>query len=155
MRCVVVTRSATQSTPRHLQRGAMVRAAGRCDLDVRYGSGPRATLDIYHAADSSRLLVFVHGGYWRALDKTYVAFIAEAYRRAGITVAMPGYDLVPDLRIEEIADQIRRLSNSPRIFFLRVKSSWRVILQARNSPPCLRSISLSCGAVGRSSALQA
>ncbi len=87
--------------------GSYVRLNGRIFELVEAAINRRGTLDIYHAADSSRLLVFVHGGYWRALDKTYVAFIAEAYRRAGITVAMPGYDLVPDLRIEEIADQIR------------------------------------------------
>lgn len=92
---------------RHLQRGAAMRAAAPCDIDVRYGDGPRATLDIYPGADSRRLLFFVHGGYWRALDKSYVAFIADAYRRRGVTVVMPGYDLVPQVRVGHIVEQIR------------------------------------------------
>lgn len=91
----------------HLRRSAELRAAGNCRLDVRYGRGPRCLLDVFLAGERAPVLFFIHGGYWRALDKSYVSFIAEPYRDAGITVVMPSYDLAPAVRIGEIVDQIR------------------------------------------------
>jgi arylformamidase len=91
----------------HKRRSAMLRAGGDCRLDVRYGDGPRCLLDIFPAGDDAPVLLFIHGGYWRALDKSYVSFIAEPYQRAGITVVMPGYGLAPSIRIGGIVDQIR------------------------------------------------
>ena len=91
----------------HLRRSAALRAAGDCRLDVRYGDGPRCVLDVFGAGDRAPVLFFIHGGYWRALDKSYVSFIAEPYLAAGITVVMPSYDLAPKVRIGEIVDQIR------------------------------------------------
>lgn len=91
----------------HQRRSAALRADGNCRLDVRYGEGPRCLLDIFPAGDGAPVLFFIHGGYWRALDKSYVSFIAEPYRKAGMTVVMPGYDLVPAVSVGGIVDQIR------------------------------------------------
>ena len=42
-----------------------------CELDIAYGSGPNMTLDLFPAEGSNNpLLIFVHGGYWRSLDKS-------------------------------------------------------------------------------------
>jgi arylformamidase len=91
----------------HLRRSAALRAAGNCRLDLRYGGGPRCLLDIFPAGETAPVFFFIHGGYWRALDKSYVSFIAEHYRNAGMTVVMPTYDLVPAVRVGEIVEQIR------------------------------------------------
>ena len=91
----------------HQRRSATLRDRGNCQLDVRYGSGPRCLLDIFPAGDDAPILFFIHGGYWRALDKSYVSFIAEPFRDAGFTVIMPGYDLAPAIRVGDILDQIR------------------------------------------------
>jgi arylformamidase len=91
----------------HLRRGAALRAHGDCRLDLRYGAEPRCRLDLFPAADGAPVLFFIHGGYWRALDKAYVSFIAEPYQRAGISVVMPSYGLAPDVRIAEIIHQLR------------------------------------------------
>jgi arylformamidase len=91
----------------HLARSAALRAAGDCGLDVRYGDGPRCLLDIFPAGEHAPVLFFIHGGYWRALDKSYVSFIAEPYREAGMTVVMPSYDLVPAVRLSGIVNEIR------------------------------------------------
>ena len=91
----------------HQRRSAIVRSNGACLLNQRYAAGPRCLLDIFPAGDRAPVLFFIHGGYWRALDKSYVSFIAEPYRNAGITVVMPGYDLVPAVRVGGIADQMR------------------------------------------------
>jgi arylformamidase len=92
----------------HQRRSAALREAGNCRIDIRYGDGPRCLLDVFPAGQLAPVLFFIHGGYWRALDKSYVSFIAEAFRDAGITVVMPGYDLVPAVRVGEIVDQIRQ-----------------------------------------------
>jgi len=91
----------------HQRRSAAVRARRDCRLDVRYGPGPRCLLDIFPAGEQAPVLFFVHGGYWRALDKSYVSFIAEPFRDAGMSVVMPGYDLVPAVRVGGIVTQIR------------------------------------------------
>jgi arylformamidase len=91
----------------HQQRSAALRAMGHCWLDVRYGAGPRCLLDVFPAGEGAPVFFFIHGGYWRALDKSYVSFIAEHYRNAGMTVVMPTYDLVPEVRVSGIVEQIR------------------------------------------------
>jgi arylformamidase len=91
----------------HQRRSAAVRAAGDCILDQRYGPGPRCLVDIFPAGAQAPVLFFIHGGYWRALDKSYVSFIAAPFRDAGFTVVIPGYDLVPRVRVADIVDQIR------------------------------------------------
>ncbi len=91
----------------HKRRSAIVRAESACIPDQRYAAGPRCLLDIFPAGDHAPVLFFIHGGYWRALDKSYVSFIAEPFRNAGITVVMPGYDLVPNIRVGGIVDQMR------------------------------------------------
>lgn len=91
----------------HLRRSAALRARGDCRIDVRYGTGPRCLLDIFPAGEQAPVLFFIHGGYWRALDKSYVSFIAEPFQQAGMTVVMPTYDLAPAVRVGDIVDQIR------------------------------------------------
>lgn len=91
----------------HRRRGAALRARGDCLLDQRYGAGPRCLLDVFPATGSDAVLFFVHGGYWRALDKSDVSFLAESFQQAGITVVMPGYDLVPAVRVGDIVDELR------------------------------------------------
>jgi arylformamidase len=91
----------------HRRRSAALRARGDCRLDLRYGAGPRCLLDVFPAGGGAPVLFFIHGGYWRALDKSDVSFIAEPFQRAGTTVVMPGYDLVPTVRVGDIVDQVR------------------------------------------------
>jgi arylformamidase len=91
----------------HRRRSAALRARGDCRLDLRYGAGPRCLLDVFSADKDAPVLFFIHGGYWRALDKSDVSFIAEPFQRAGMTVVMPGYDLVPAVSVGDIVDQAR------------------------------------------------
>jgi arylformamidase len=91
----------------HRRRSAALRARGDCRLDLRYGAGPRCLLDVFSGDKDAPVLFFIHGGYWRALDKSDVSFIAEPFQRAGMTVVMPGYDLVPAVRVGDIVDQAR------------------------------------------------
>jgi arylformamidase len=79
-----------------------------CELDVRYGRGPNETMDIFPAEDARGLFVFIHGGYWRSLDKSDFSFVASHFVGQGIGVAIVNYDLCPAVGIETICEQSRR-----------------------------------------------
>jgi arylformamidase len=76
-------------------------------LDVNYGSGPNETLDVFPPLRrNAPVLVFIHGGYWRALDKRDVSFVAPSFVQAGAMVVVPNYALCPAVSIEHIALQM-------------------------------------------------
>ena len=52
--------------------------------------------------------MFIHGGYWRALDKDEHSFVAPAFVEAGIGVAVINYDLCPDVSIAHIVEECRQ-----------------------------------------------
>jgi arylformamidase len=76
-------------------------------LDVPYGAGEGEALDVFPAAQSgSPVLVFIHGGYWRALDKSDFSFLAPAFVKAGSTVVIPNYALAPKVTVEHSVHQM-------------------------------------------------
>ena len=84
-------------------------AALRPQLDIRYGPGPKQTLDLFVPAQPARgTLMFIHGGYWRALDKSEHGFVAPAFVAAGYAVANVNYDLCPDVTLAAIVEESRR-----------------------------------------------
>ena len=50
--------------------------------------------------------MFIHGGYWRGLDKGQHSFVATPFVEAGITVAMINYALCPAVTVEDIVRQV-------------------------------------------------
>ena len=97
--------------PEHFRRWAAdsaeaMRSQPR-ELDVRYGGGPNEHLDIFptHAANAP-VLIFIHGGYWRALDKRDHSFIAPAFTKEGVCVVVPNYALAPAVTIPQIVMQM-------------------------------------------------
>ena len=97
--------------PEHLRRWAAesadaMRTQPR-ELDVRYGGGPNEHLDIFSTAKpDAPVLVFIHGGYWRALDKRDHSFVAPAFTREGVCVVIPNYALCPAVTIPQITMQM-------------------------------------------------
>ncbi|MGD8709808.1 MAG: alpha/beta hydrolase [Ectothiorhodospiraceae bacterium] len=76
------------------------------DLDIRYGDGPKETLDVFPAADpDAPIHLFFHGGYWRSQDKKDYAFVARNLVPAGVTVVVANYDLCPEVRVSDIVRQ--------------------------------------------------
>ena len=100
----------------HLTRWAADSERARqlpCVLDLAYGSGPKETLDIFPAAGAptaagAPVLVFLHGGYWRGLDKADHSFVAPPFTQAGTCVVVPNYALCPAVTVPQIVLQMVR-----------------------------------------------
>ena len=116
------------------QDSAAVRSAAPSLLDLAYGASPAERLDVFtarQAADGRRagtgvgaarrkaaprtqaaqgapLMVFIHGGWWRSLDKSDHSFVAPPFTAAGAVVVVPNYALCPSASMEEIALQMAR-----------------------------------------------
>lgn len=90
---------------------ALARQSGPCVLDLPYGDGVGETLDIFPAAAATSpapVLVFIHGGYWRSLDKADHSFIAPAFTAHGALVVVPNYALCPAVDVEHIVMQMAK-----------------------------------------------
>lgn len=106
-------RAAVPEHPQWFERWARESDAARGKLrhrlDVRYGPNPKETLDLFVPEGAARgTFVFIHGGYWRALDKHEHAFVAPPFVDAGYAVAVLNYDLCPDVSIAAIVEECRR-----------------------------------------------
>jgi arylformamidase len=76
-------------------------------LDLRYGDGPNETLDLFPAAvPNAPVLIYLHGGYWRALDKSDSSLVAPSFVADGAMVVIPNYALCPAVSVEDIALQM-------------------------------------------------
>lgn len=89
---------------------AAYRAHGPALLDCAYGSSERQAIDLFRPTGGrpAPLMVFIHGGYWQALDRKVFSYVARPFVDRGAAVAVPGYDLAPAVSVGEIVEQIRR-----------------------------------------------
>ncbi|OIQ29223.1 MAG: alpha/beta hydrolase [Alphaproteobacteria bacterium MedPE-SWcel] len=79
----------------------------RARLDIPYGAGARHKFDLFLPEGPAKgLFVFVHGGYWLKFDKSSWSHLAVGALEQGWAVAMPSYDLCPEVTIAEITRQI-------------------------------------------------
>ena len=76
-------------------------------VEIAYGPGPRERMDLFSAGEGRPVAVFLHGGYWQALDKSWFSGIAPSLLAHGVGLAVPSYDLAPQVRLGVILDQMR------------------------------------------------
>jgi len=77
-----------------------------CHLDVAYGDTALQRLDIFPAVRGpAPVLVYFHGGYWRALDKSTYSLLALSLAPAGIATVLVNYDLCPAVTLDDIVGQ--------------------------------------------------
>ena len=80
---------------------------GKARLGLMYGHGTRQALDLFLPDTPPRgLVVFVHGGYWLRFDRSFWSHLAKGSVDSGYAVAMPSYDLCPEVSIAQITAQI-------------------------------------------------
>jgi arylformamidase len=75
---------------------------------IRYGSGARHVIDLFEGGSDGPIVVFIHGGYWQALDGSSSSHLAAGLNAHGISVAIPSYDLCPDVSVEGIIGEMRQ-----------------------------------------------
>ena len=74
---------------------------------IAYGPGPREVMDLFSAGPDAPIAVFLHGGYWQALDKDWFSGLAPAFLEHCVSLAVPSYDLAPTVRLGTILKQVR------------------------------------------------
>jgi arylformamidase len=74
---------------------------------LRYGGGARHVIDVFAGDREGPVVVFMHGGYWQALDGSSFSHLAAGLNAHGIDVAIPSYDLCPNVSVDDIIRQMR------------------------------------------------
>ena len=95
---------------RWAQDAAAFRDAWPCaEPGIPYGAGERERLDLFlpEGDPHAPLAVFIHGGYWQALDRSWASHCARGLVMAGVAVAVPSYDLCPHVPLARIVEQMR------------------------------------------------
>ena len=83
---------------------------GRAELGLKFGPSPRQTIDLFkprggQTGKDGPLALFIHGGYWRSLEPSSFSQMARGMNAHGVTVAVSGYDLAPQVSIGQIIEQ--------------------------------------------------
>jgi len=92
------------------RRSRLAREELKGARDLAYGSHHRQTLDLFVPVDLASpapLHVFLHGGYWQAMNKESSSFVVRGLVQAGVAVAVAGYRLCPEVSLEEIVADVR------------------------------------------------
>ena len=73
------------------------RSGSAAHRNAAYGPGERQDIDIFapDAPQDGATVLFIHGGYWQALDRSFFSHLARGLNAHGLTVAIPSYDLCP------------------------------------------------------------
>lgn len=76
---------------------------------IAYGQHEDERIDLFPTTNpQSPLVIFIHGGYWRALSRRESAFMAKQFVSHGVGVAVIEYTLAPAATLSEIVDQTQR-----------------------------------------------
>jgi arylformamidase len=91
-------------------RDAASYRAQHAPRSISYGPGARNTIDLFPGDGGGPIVVFIHGGYWQALDGSFFSHLAGGLNAHGIGVAIPSYDLCPDVTVDRIIHEMRMAS---------------------------------------------
>jgi arylformamidase len=75
---------------------------------MSYGATPREIIDLIDVRPDAPLAVFIHGGWWRNFEPVLFSHLAGGLNAHGIGVALPGYNLCPQVSIADIIEEMRR-----------------------------------------------
>ncbi len=99
---------------KHLDRwaagGKRARRMRGAKLDVVYGKSKAERLDIFRPPGRGKypVLIYFHGGYWRALDKIVAGdWLAPHLVPAGMVLVSVDYSLLPGVAMDELIRQCR------------------------------------------------
>lgn len=92
---------------RYVELSAAARARLGVRTDLMFDPQSGKTLDWFSGAPGGPVLLWVHGGYWRALSKSDQSLVAPGLVVAGVHVAVMDYSLAPDATLDVIVHQVR------------------------------------------------
>jgi len=94
---------------RRVAAGDAVRARLGEPRRLAYGTTPVEQLDLFVTTrPRAPVMVFLHGGAWRAGDARSQAFAAEMFVNAGVHFVAPDFGLVMDIGLDGMVAQVRR-----------------------------------------------
>jgi arylformamidase len=79
----------------------------RAPRSIAYGPSTRNRIDFFAGDGKGPIVAFIHGGYWQALDGSSFSHCARGLNVHGIDVAIPSYDLCPQVGVDTIIQQMR------------------------------------------------
>lgn len=92
---------------------------------VSYGEHPRQNYELLKVAEGHEvkgLAVFIHGGFWRAMDREQSRFVAQPFLANGYDCVIAEYRLMPEFRLENLvqdtADMLSSLADNRRPYSL-------------------------------------
>lgn len=88
---------------------AAYRAGSVNELGIVYGEGARQQYDLFkpETVKSNAIVLFIHGGYWQALDRSFFSHMARGVNGLGVPMAVAGYDLCPEVALGHIVWEIQ------------------------------------------------
>ncbi len=107
-------RAAVADHPQYLKswasRSELFRQNSSGFVDLSYGASARQVLDVFPGQSSqhSPVHIFLHGGYWQALDKNSFSFLAQTFNQNNECAVIISYDLCPLVSIADIFEQIKQ-----------------------------------------------
>ena len=84
------------------------------ELGVAYGPSARQAVDVFRPGGAAKLALFIHGGYWQGLDRSFASHLAGGLLAHGVGTAVAGYDLCPQVRLGDIVEQVRQAARMLR-----------------------------------------
>lgn len=117
---------------------------------IAYGPGPREVLDLFAPEGQSEapVAVFLHGGYWQALDGQAFHGIAPALLSHGVALAIPTYDLAPTVSLGQILRQVRAATE-----LIRARAGYRPLVFGHSAGGHMAAALLSEGRAGAAVAI--
>ncbi len=85
----------------------------------KYGEHPRQTMEVFKAAGNEAgrgLAIFIHGGFWRAMERQQSRFMATPFLKRGLDCIILEYRLMPEFRLRDlVADTVAALRHVAKI----------------------------------------
>jgi len=117
---------------------------------IAYGPGPREVLDLFtpEGQPEAPVVVFLHGGYWQALEGAAFHGIAPALLSHGVALALPTYDLAPAVSLGQILRQVRAATE-----LIRDRTGYRPLVFGHSAGGHMAAALLSEGRAGAAVAI--